>query len=452
MNHKFNHSKWIVRARMVAICTILCALSGVCASAGADEIAKPNVKFNNKHVEVTHVVYNPWGLQMVKAISEGDIRAVDRLLDDEKVCINDVISTRDCTTELPWTLWDPNSSVDAKCRPYHFTDIVSRMRNFQTEAAMNDIRYTSHSYHVARRLPAINYDYEIFGTPLMIAVRLRNSYMVNELLRRGANPNVFIRCAAVCFSRIGEWSDFSVITSGQMPTTDGSLDGYLLPRLCALTDLYGTGTLQTQRTDDAIAEVLVKAGAVFPNKEDGRGRTAMWDVAAVRSIYLLKLLCSNGWDVNHKDHLGNTVADYCVKKLATQPQGEGREMLVRFIRELGRLGANVPFTTPGTKSMENVRPLRLSTSNRDGSTSDMTPDQPQLQSTNHLLAKEDHSMERAQIQARIDALRIELIEAERNHHNAIVQGTGAIIAGMRVSAIRQEISDLTMEQKRLMDY
>ena len=414
-------------------------------------------------VEISSANESQAGRQLCEAVVRGNIRAVDQLLASGVIGVDDVIVTGPEGNfhkfdgrlgRLAFKLWE--------YRSYMQSSMNGKLCYVAAGAS------TGTDGMVATRT-------DLHGTALMIAVRNRNIFMVKELLKRGANPNVFINVGSVVFKNsIAKARSVSGNTTwfggkpyggplsqpympGQATVSNNSLNpnddvvDYEVTRLCALTDLYGTGTPGTLQQDNAIAEMLVNAGAAFPKGEDDRGRTAIWDVAAVRSVYLIRLLHKNGWDVCHKDHMGKTVADYCVETLGKMAECDDRQMLLAFVKELGRLGCPLPSTMPEPQKID-VRPL--------GGNGNTTPTQgvglnsgtsgyPAVSGSVDARSVADRSIERQAIQNQIDALRIELEDAKRNLHNDMVQGTGWVSADAHVQSIMREIQELQGQLMRL---
>ncbi len=418
---------------------------------------------SNQPVAISSACETRAGRQLYEAVSAGNVRMADQLLNSGAISVDNVIIAG---LKLPngHTLSEPDGRLG--CQAFSPSGAFSDGSVYYHAAGE-----TVSTYGWSKRTTT-----HLYGTALMTAVRNRNVFMVKELLKRGANPNVFINVGSVVFKNSmvkaqqaasngtvwfggkpygGPLDDMfmprSATGDAKAPNPVGDIVDYAVTRLCALTDLYGTGTSKTLQQDDAIAEMLVNAGAGFPTGEDDRGRTALWDVAAVRSVYLLGLLHANGWDVNHKDHMGKTVADYCVATLEKMPECDDRAMLVRFVEELGRLGCNVPSAMPEPQRIE-VRPL----GGNGGATQRQVPGEnpgiggspvaPDLINTR---ASSDRAMERQAIQNQIDALRIELEDARRNLHNDIVQGTGWVSASMHEQGILREIQELQGQLMRL---
>ena len=417
---------------------------------------------SNQPVVISSACETRAGQQLYEAVSLGNVRMADQLLNSGAISVDNVI-----ITGLKLPSGRPLSELDGR---------LSRLA-FSAGPSFSD---GSMYYHATGEIcPSPGYrkwtTTHLYGTALMTAVRNRNVFMVKELLKRGANPNVFINVGSVMFKGSmgkaqaaqnntvffggklygGSADDMNIPRSAtdgaKAPNSSGDIVDYAVTRLCALTDLYGTGTSKTLQQDDAIAEILVNAGAGFPTGEDDRGRTALWDVAAVRSVYLLRLLHANGWDIKHKDHMGKTVADYCVATLEKMPECDDREMLVRFVKELGRLGCSVPSAMPEPQKIE-IRPLR----GRGGATQTQVPalnpgsaGYPVAPDLINTRTSADRSLERQAIQNRIDALRIELENARRNLHNDIVQGTGWVSASAHEQSILREIQELEGQLMRL---
>lgn len=126
----------------------------------------------------------------------------------------------------------------------------------------------------------------LLGTPLMIAARSGSAYMVQELMRRGANPNIFIRTRVAANAKIT------------------AKPGSCRPWMCALKETFACNA----RNSEKIAKALIKGGAVFPS-EDSSGRTVLWDALETKSAFLLDIALKNGVDPTREDHTGRSFID-----------------------------------------------------------------------------------------------------------------------------------------------
>ena len=145
----------------------------------------------------------------------------------------------------------------------------------------------------------------LFGTPLMIAARSGSVYMVQELLRRGANPNIFIR--------IGVVPNVKFIPK----------PGICRPWMCALKETFACNA----RNSEKVAKALIKGGAVLPS-EDSAGRTVLWDALETKNTFLLDIALKNGVDPTREDHTGRSFID-CLNELEDHQLAEAFCQILR---------------------------------------------------------------------------------------------------------------------------
>lgn len=175
----------------------------------------------------------------------------------------------------------------------------------------------------------------IYGTPLMVAARARNKFMIRELLKRGANPNVFIRAARVMRRKPAAGNRYDSWNPGKEMYMPGGMFANpvkkdpagieMRPFVFALKEVYATDwargeTLDVKKADEC-AKMLVEAGAVFPGDDD-IGRNALWDAVEARSVYLLGLLADAGLDLDKEDNQGKTLLDFCDEQMACATENE----------------------------------------------------------------------------------------------------------------------------------
>ena len=279
---------------------------------------------------------------------------------------------------------------------------------------------------------------ELYGTPLMVAARLGNKYMVKKLLAKGANPNVFIRTGGVLHCH------------GALFSTNKNLIGCIRPWICALIDTYSMIEGKSARDMSACASMLIDAGAYFPRStKDDQGRTMLWDAVMLTSPELVETCVKRfGLNVNEEDNLGKTVSEYLVQ--AGTNGGKYVNGISATLRKLRELGANVPSASATPREMDSsTTPAQGSTATPSPMPSGV-PYHPQISGRTGSggTPKEDHSAEIAALQHRLLALRMELEDARANRKIATIQGTGWVAASMHEQQIMQEISDC---ERRIME-
>ena len=235
--------------------------------------------------------------RMVKAVVNGDIATVDQLL-DAGLDINGVICLyenrpRSLTAgELMSDSVNNNARIFGRINTTLFAFSMTKSRIvpgtwvgiYDRNAREEGTLFTIGGGGVV---------YTLFGTPLMIACRMKNAWMVENLLKRGANPNVFVQQAKI--------SDFTKCVSAR-------------PWYSPLRALYGTmeGATELATRDDArvnkIIVQLINAGLRFA-PEDDMGRNALWDALEDCSPAVLKMAVNSGLNVNASDHQGKTFVD-----------------------------------------------------------------------------------------------------------------------------------------------
>ncbi|MBO4286585.1 MAG: ankyrin repeat domain-containing protein [Kiritimatiellae bacterium] len=144
---------------------------------------------------------------------------------------------------------------------------------------------------------------KIYGTPLMLACRLHNPSMVEFLLQKGADPNIWIKF------KEKERKD-------QLSRPWVSAYHCLSMLLC--------GPESWKRDADKIAKInrlLLAAGVRFPDKEEGSfamedafGRTALWDAFEIFDPFWLEvLLKQKKYDPNKVDGGGESFVEFLSK-------------------------------------------------------------------------------------------------------------------------------------------
>ena len=241
------------------------------------------------------------GAAMADAIRTGNIAVVDALLDkgligiDEPICLSlSGMSGALMTSTRTWTLASSNLAADANKVLNPTGDPMSMP--FIPDTPGMSFSAPGWTANSGARTMYGSDTAVLHGTPLMIAARNGNPTMVRHLLKRKANPTVFIEVGGAI----------------NLPYSAIFSDGVAIQRpwLFALSETYRmSGGKQKPRSKmDQIAELLIKAGAVLP-PEDGHGWNGLWDAAVACSVPMLELALSSGLDINSTDNLGNTVAE-----------------------------------------------------------------------------------------------------------------------------------------------
>ncbi len=399
---------------------------------------------------------NEYGLAMESAILEGNIRRVDALLSSSRGTINDVLAVS--SRETRWTTWNAISiyqksrvlpraaptgnSYGNPCDEMHCLVNLSRICPMPKGDCHRMVGRVSDEGRFDNGLPA---SVDLLGTPLMIAVRAQNRFMVAELLKRGANPNVFI-----------EVQDYQPDSTYTRQDATGTWT-CRRPYLCALFDAYLKMDPESMDKADAIAKMLLDHGASFYKRPDDYGRTAIWDAARLKSPYLLSEMVKRGFDLSIEDNVGKTVADWASME---RPAGvPGQALQKRFVRALQEMGVQIPDgPSPSIKAGPETRrmneddfaaaPCEGGTARPNGPVAAAVPS-PALPPP--AAQKPDHSAEIAMLQSRIWKLRMELEDARGNERAAAVQGTGWVTASMRTMDIMREISECESRIMQLRD-
>lgn len=312
----------------------------------------------------------------------------------------------------------------------------------------------------------------LLGTPLMIAARAGRTKVVAALLKLGANPNVFIKVQDYNADRFGERSG-----TWKCPR----------PYLCALFDCYMKMAPDAIEKADEIAKMLIGNGAIFIAKIEKRGiakieerdtddygRNALWDIARIKSTYLLSEILKSDFfrdKINHRDNSEKTIADYCAEEMGGL---YGDELCREFMAGLQRFGADFKDDlenahekiTPAQPKITPAKPVTSPMPPEAGPKPMVRPDSGQMPPPSALqeasarvqlppesvpspmpmsvpspMLKRDNSVEIAALQHRLLALRMQLEDARANRIIATAQGTGWVTASMHEQQIMQEISD-----------
>nr|MCR4805256.1 ankyrin repeat domain-containing protein [Clostridia bacterium] len=371
-----------------------------------------------------------------KAIREGSIERVDSLISENGGSINDVLALSN--GDMHWVTSDKTFSYEK-----------TGGRTLECLAAMTPKGYHYKLIKPAPRQAPYNFynACNVLGTPLMVAARMRNESMVTALLKRGANPNVFI-----------EVSDYVPCSFYGISNLSGPWN-CRRPYLCALFDAYMPLDSTTMDKADAIAKILLEHGAAFYKKPDNDERTAIWDAARLKSAYLLSEMLKKDFDINKEDVDGMTIMDWCLQE---RPQAGSHQMLHRrFVRALEKMGAKSHKASgpsregsPTTKQADEadfaMGPCgggAAQPGSPDGAAAP-SPVAAPLPIPLPVVQKPDNSAEIALLQSRIWKLRMELEEARGNERAAAAQGTGWVTASMRSVDIMREISEC---ERRIME-
>ena len=145
-----------------------------------------NAKSPNRRVTVVKVcpltTPSPQKM-MLDALNNGDTQMIDRLLDgalhiDEVLCFSEELwPCKPCTSQIDTRILVPGAHIWHE-RPPEARALVDCFWRAYPRAADDAFGYGS---------------IRLYGTPLMAACRSRNVKMVSFLLRRGANPNMFVK-------------------------------------------------------------------------------------------------------------------------------------------------------------------------------------------------------------------------------------------------------------------
>jgi len=361
-------------------------------------------------VPVRHSSWDPLGrtgedvaMTFVKTLIAGDVAGVDAVLSKGKIGINDVI----CLTENDNVRRGKLFTDQTQFRPPEIAQNVGGMyARFLNAYTVTD-KYDS--------ALGKNEVIEFYGTPLMMAARAGNTSMVAFLLKQGANPNVFVKTMGVDVQADGQLIGGPSLVAGRRPWSV----------LCALTECYVRTVGKYIESEDECAALLIKHGAAMP-PTNSQGQTALWAAAQARSRFLLDQFVKMGADVNHKDDLGMTIADYVSREMASLPVGRLRQEYEAFLSALQGYGAKM--SGGGAKYPSN------------GNTAGVQVNQ-MPQPTTRPVTQQDHSAEIAVIEAQLKDLRMQLIDAKHDASMGAITGAAAVSAQMRVMSLIDAIHE-----------
>ena len=430
MNHTRHEHRLLTGFRFATISLVILAIGELatttgCGADSGDETVSPTRR-GGRNVEVTqvavrHCTWDPLGrtgedpaLSLVKALISGDVAGVDAILSRGKIGINDVI----CLTENDNVRRGKLRTDQTQFRPPEIARNVGAMFAKHLYAYTVTAKYDS--------ALGENDVIEFYGTPLMVAARAGNPQMVAFLLKEGANPNVFIRTRGVDSQMEGRLVGGPITVSGRRPWAV----------LSALTECYVRTVGKYVENEDGCATLLIGGGAAMP-PENGQGQTALWAAAQARSRLLLEYYLKAGADVNHKDALGMTVADYVSQEIASVPPGSLRQEFEAFLGELTAHGASQSGgqTSPPPSAEAPTW---------------QTPGIPQRAPEQSTAV--DHSAEIEAIELQLVELRAQLTAARHDAEMNAITGVASLSAQMRVMELINAIHERERRLSALQNY
>ncbi|MBQ7187877.1 MAG: ankyrin repeat domain-containing protein [Kiritimatiellae bacterium] len=341
-------------------------------------------------------------LALVKRIIDGDTAGVDVALSQGGLDINEILcltfndNIRRRRIDLAKTQFKPPYMGNQNFSPLNYCYKIDSSTDVVLDK--NDV-------------------IQFYGTPLMLAARRGDPVMVAFLLKRGANPNVFIPVKGVTEQMARREIGLPSVLAGRRPFVV----------LCALTDCYVETFGKTVESGDECADLLIKQGAVMP-PENEAGQTALWAAAQVRSVFLLKEFIQMGADVNHKDLLGMTVADYVSREMATAPGESLKREYEIFLQALSGYGVN-------THGGDSNAPSRMRNPDPNGQVN------PTYEISSNVIAAKERLAEIAAIEAELKGLRVQLAEAKHDANMNAITGTAAFSVRMRVRSLIDAIHE-----------
>lgn len=297
----------------------------------------------------------------------------------------------------------------------------------------------------------------VYGTLLMVAARTGNAFMVRELLKRGADPNIIIKTGGVETKMGIRDCERQYMCALIEAATEGEFYG----AHPSVMEIHQPGLKKNGRNISECLKLLIKAGAVLP-PPDGMGRNALWDALACQNETLLELALKSGLDINTQDNKGKTVLDYCARAAGDTSRARGeRVSYERFAAFLRKAGA-----TCSEESEEE---------NEDSKSRDVVgQDFPQGMQNNGqyggaggygtgglpggnlphafnrqrpkvgiaALSSQERAALRVRLEQRLRALETEFIKAESNGHRSAFLGIGDVTSSMTTDNVMRQIADV----------
>ena len=303
----------------------------------------------------------------------------------------------------------------------------------------------------------------IYGTLLMVAARTGNAFMVKELLKRGADPNVMIKTGGV-ETKMG-------IRECERPyicaLIEAATEGTFYSANPTVQEIMREGHKKGSRSIAECIDLLVAAGAALP-PPDGKGRNALWDALACQNEKLLELALKSGLDINTKDNKGKTVLDYCARAAGDTSRARGErvsyERFAAFLRKAGGTCAEV-----SEEENEDSKEERGAAGQQSRGGNGMYPPNMPLQQGGNayppgvgggsvnpysgfggmgggfgpgMRQKKDNSAERQMLELQLVGLRQELEDAKHDARMSGIQQIGTLTTSMRVQNIMRQIQEI----------
>ena len=190
-------------------------------------------------------------------------------------------------------------------------------------------------------------DYDLPTNPLIVASEKGNIEVVEQLLQKGANPNIY---------RKGHWTpievlyvrrvknryeiaklliqygaDVNLVASGNYPIFEESLIMYnkdysdneillnlnlLIENDSILNDHYNNNVLMLASSSNrsVIVEYLIKTNKFNINQINNDGKSALIMATSKNNIDVVKILLNNGANKEIRDNLGKSALDYAIEQ------------------------------------------------------------------------------------------------------------------------------------------
>ena len=312
----------------------------------------------------------------------------------------------------------------------------------------------------------------IYGTLLMVAARTGNAFMVKELLRRGADPNIMIKTGGV-ETKMG-------IRECERPyicaLIEAATEGTFYSANPTVQEIMREGHKKSSRSIAECINLLVAAGATLP-PADGMGRNALWDALACQNETLLELALKSGLNVNTQDNKGKTVLDYCARAAGDTSRARGErvsyERFAAFLRKAG--GTCSEESEEENEDSKNERGAIAQQPGGGGGV--YAPNAPVQQGGNSyspmgdgmgvnpylgtgvagggfgpgMRQKKDNTAEIKMLELRLVDLRRQLEDAEHDSRMSGLQGIGTVTTSMRVQNIMRQIQEVQGRLLQLQD-